>query len=535
MARIKGAVMKSNKKAFGFLRISSDRQKDNTSHETQLDVIQRYCSEAGLELVGVEAIKESAKDADARIQYKAAKEQADKRGCRHYVFYMYDRETRNLTDNEENEGRVKRGELTLHYAKEGKAVDKNSPPSDFFMRDVHATLNKHYSRLIGSKVRDANRAAAERGRYPYNRLPLGYAYEAARDAEGNQLKNGKIIVLDPNPLAQKQVLREYELRAEGFSLAQIRERIIQEGLIPPSATKRYKRSTIEGRLKNKFYRGFFDVDGIQYEGTHPLFIPSSTLAAVDASFTVKRFQRRQAEGQGVFSGGWLRCADKNCGCHIVYDPKDKEIKSTGKKKKYHYYHCTNGRRVHGSLAGRTVKEEQIWAEFGRAVGQISIGPKLAGDIAAALNKTHDKAKNARRNEIKAYEDALASLEKKEDKVRDLVISETFDQTDFRREMEKIQKERERYTDLLKQAQTDITGAYLETAESVLELATNAKSLWLSRPSHERKEFLDQILSNPVLDGLTIRYEWRKPFGSLAEMAQKEDWLPGTDSNRRQGG
>lgn len=32
-----------------------------------------------------------------------------------------------------------------------------------------------------------------------------------------------------------------------------------------------------------------------------------------------------------------------------------------------------------------------------------------------------------------------------------------------------------------------------------------------------------ILSNPVLDGLSVRYDLKKPFAVLAEMKHSEDW------------
>ena len=71
----------------------------------------------------------------------------------------------------------------------------------------------------------------------------------------------------------------------------------------------------------------------------------------------------------------------------------------------------------------------------------------------------------------------------------------------------------------------IDGAYLETTKSTLELAINAKSLWNTRPPHERREFLDRLLSNPTLEGVTVKYELRKPWGVLAEMKQTEEWRP----------
>lgn len=73
---------------------------------------------------------------------------------------------------------------------------------------------------------------------------------------------------------------------------------------------------------------------------------------------------------------------------------------------------------------------------------------------------------------------------------------------------------------------------MESVKSILELATSAKSLWIRKSAQERRDFLNMILSNPVLEGVTVRYELKKPFAVLVKMSEKEDWCPGTESNRR---
>ncbi len=79
---------------------------------------------------------------------------------------------------------------------------------------------------------------------------------------------------------------------------------------------------------------------------------------------------------------------------------------------------------------------------------------------------------------------------------------------------------------------ELTDTVTETAQSILELATNAKSLWLSKNPQERMLDLNDVLSNPRLDGKTVRYEMRKPFAVLAKMAKSEDWWALLDLNQR---
>lgn len=59
---------------------------------------------------------------------------------------------------------------------------------------------------------------------------------------------------------------------------------------------------------------------------------------------------------------------------------------------------------------------------------------------------------------------------------------------------------------------------METAKSILELAKNATSLWKSMEVEERKEMLNELLSNPVLNAVNIEYKTKRPFEILSPMA-----------------
>ena len=71
---------------------------------------------------------------------------------------------------------------------------------------------------------------------------------------------------------------------------------------------------------------------------------------------------------------------------------------------------------------------------------------------------------------------------------------------------------------------------MESVKSILELATSAKSLWIRKSAQERKEFLNMLLSNPILEGINVRFELKKPFAVLVNMSKKEDWCAIGDLN-----
>ncbi len=127
----------TNQSAIAILRVSSTRQGDNISHDTQGSEVAKYCKENGLELTEVRRIVESAKRSVDRKKYRAAIEYALSNGIKHLLFYMKDRETRNLTDNEFNEDLVRSGKIVIHYVHDRKVIDakqiqdKFKTPIDF--------------------------------------------------------------------------------------------------------------------------------------------------------------------------------------------------------------------------------------------------------------------------------------------------------------------------------------------------------------------------------------------------------------------
>lgn len=510
-----------NKKAIALLRVSSAKQ-DNISHEVQEKEVREYCERNGLELaIEPDYLTESASDSDKRKKYRKFIQNALAKNIRHLLFYMYDRETRNLTDIEANEKLVKQGVIVLHYVRDAKVLHAKSSDSDFLVRDMQAITNKHFIRNLRAKVTDAMRTKAESGWYPSNRPPLGYMTAPIKDENGKEKKRGVIIVPDENSKNVKQVQREFELRAQGYSYMDIRRKIVEENFIPHDKVRHYHDSMIEYRLKNPFYYGRFRWQGLEYDGKHELIIPKSILEAVRSRFGKRKNKVDLSGEHGLFMGGWLTCA--TCGCNVVYDPHKKVLKSTGEVKIFHLYHCTNGKGVHSSMRGMYAKEEDMWEQFRRVVEKVEISPKLAKQITDALNETHEKACATTRKQMEVYRESLKVLEAKEDKAYDAFQEEVIDKDQYRRQVQRIREDRAHLIDLLEKAQLNLNGAYKETVETTLELATNAKSLWNSGSAWERRDFLNRVLSNQVLNGLTVEFDLKKPFQALMRMRQSEEW------------
>jgi len=118
---------------------------------------------------------------------------------------MTDREVRNFTDLEKMEKLILSDRIVVHYVRDRRQLPKYNALSDFSTREIEAWRDKQLSRTINVKVNDAMRDKTERGWFPSNHLPLGYALKKLLDEDGKEHKRGAIVVADPDAKKVRQV------------------------------------------------------------------------------------------------------------------------------------------------------------------------------------------------------------------------------------------------------------------------------------------------------------------------------------------
>jgi DNA invertase Pin-like site-specific DNA recombinase len=515
--------MGSNNLGVAILRISSLRQRDGYSHDVQEAEITQYARAAGIKLVRVERLTESAKSSEDRKKYQSVIKWAIAENIQHVLFYQVDREARNLTDNEYNEKLVRAGIITLHYTHDRRVISQSSPDTEFFLRDMQATMNKNLSRVIGVKTKAAMIHKAELGWAPTNHLPLGYRHERIRDNHGREQKRGTTIVVDP--VGAAQVRREFELRASGLSFRGIRDAMIREGFIPVDSIRNYHVGSIERRLSNPFYRGEFTFAGVTYQGKHELIIPDETMAIVQS------MAGRRAESKspmGVFAGGKITCSE--CGCYVVFDRKFKTL-STGEKKEFRYYRCSNGKGLHASRKRGHISEEKIWASFLPLIDSLTLGAGIASQALKELRDDQRAQRAAHKKLVADLELMLKRIDSDLDRAYEDFRSQVIDREIFERQKAKLQTKKQETLRAFSRASIDKVDQAEKAALSTIELLKSAKSLWQSRSDAERLDFVLSLVSNLKLDGVTIRYDLKKPFEILSGVTTGEEWRTQRDNYR----
>ena len=503
----------NNRNAIAILRVSSNGQEENGSHDLQEKEVRIYCENYSLDIDKIFRIVESAKDSKARKQYHEALLYAKKRSIRHILFYMSDREARNLTDNEVNEKRVMRDEIVIHYVRDRKILHKGSSDSDFLSRDMNAIVNKQFIRTLTTKVEDGMLHKAEQGWFPSNGVPYGYITSRPKDENGREIKRSQSIIVPASENIQKWIRREFELRSQNVSFEGIQRQVLDEGLVPLKYQKTYRASSIEKRIKNQFYAGYFSWKGKTYKGNHELFISPELFSAAQNPSGMRIPYSKKTDG--IFAGGWMTCSF--CGCYVVYDPKERYRKTLGVTRLYKYYRCSNSKKLHKEGL-KNISEDTIFEQLSLALDQITISESLAQELSKSIDKLQSRTNVDVKKQIASCQQALSDLDIEEDALYSDYKKDLLNESSYKRQLSRIQNSRSQNLKLIEDAQMKNSDENLLLAKSIIELSINAKSLWLRRSPVEKKEFLDLILSNVELDGVNVRFKTKKPFDFLRQTA-----------------
>jgi site-specific DNA recombinase len=519
-AKARATLAETSREAVCIVRCSTRKQGDGTSPEVQENGSVAYSLRNGMKPTVVRVF-ESGKDSAARPQYQAALVEARRKG--NLIFWVWDRSGRNLTDHEELEREVRAGKFRVHIASENRVFTDTTPDSDWFAADVNKATHKQYSRDQSRRALEGMKARANAGEYP-SKPPLGYINAPRTGVDGEAIRRGTRI--QKLPWCDPLLLRMLDLRLGGASYKAIAAAVLKEGLVPAHKRGPFAQAAaatkVELLLKNPFYMGRFQWNGDEYAGTHEPVFSAVQWEQLQATFHGKPAALRIVKRDAALAG-FMKCAE--CGCSITYDPKKKPSGVV-----YDYYRCANGKKQHSKLV--YVKEADILAGFASAAEAIAIDTAIAEELLEILNRSNAEVRAQRKRDAERFRRELTALELKEDQLTELLLAGTLDEPAFKKQLQRVREQRTDLAQKLEQASERLDDAHMETVRSTLELAKRAKLQWATRSALEKRRFLELVVSNPRLDGGTVRYDLRKPFQLLAELGGSSDWRTRHDSNMR---
>ncbi len=228
--------------AWGYVRVSSDKQEDGQSPEAQADEIKAYAAEKfpNLQLAIVQEAASAAlpmfnvalpgmrhsgpssmKEAPRPLLGMLLASLCDRPGS-HLIVWKLDRLARVATEQDLFLSLLTRHHVTLHtaYASERHLVDGVGSPEDdplrHLMRSILASFAEYERHLIGIRMRLGTRKKASKGGWVGGKVPFGY-----------DTKGGELVI---NPVNAQSVVYAFWLREQNnYTLRAIAETLQAQG------------------------------------------------------------------------------------------------------------------------------------------------------------------------------------------------------------------------------------------------------------------------------------------------------------------
>lgn len=488
-------------KAIILARVSTQEQEEaGNSLPAQIFRIESYCKKKGLEIAKTFSFDESA--------YKSKRDEFDKtleylNKSKELIAICcdkIDRFSRNVFDKRVSVlyEMAMAGKVELHFCSDNQVVHKDISAVEKFHFSISLGLAKYYSDAISDNVKRAFEQKRRRGEYP-RRAPIGYLN--VKDENG-------IRDIVPDSARAPFIVRTYELYATGeYSIRIITKKLEEEGFktlrnLPVRAGE------IDRILTNTFYYGQYDEKGKTYTHKYERLISKDLFDKVQevrASWNKTPFKYASIP----FSlRGLISCAE--CGCTI-----SPQIA----KGKYTYYHCTQYKGKHNA---KYIKEEDLFAQIDDLFKGMRMSDEVLKDIQSNLQLSfsnqsayHHKMTSTLRNEHEIIENRFSKLY---DDYADGSITRDFYDA-------KVKSYKQRQSEILEKLQNydEADEDFLLTCSMVLELGRNAYKIFKSSEPNEKRQLLNFLLQNCLLDGQKLVFNLKQPFDAILTYARNENW------------
>lgn len=441
-------------RAIIYSRVSTEKQKDNTSHENQYEAGLRWAGQHGAVVVAYYRETESGATYLARAELQKALEDLEANRADVIVFYDASRFSRDVLNAELIRARIEKAkkrmafcDMELRYDADGELSSESDLHLSF--RNV---LSKSERREMRKRSMDGQRKILEAGRMPGGCAPFGYHMLTRTDVilgRCTKEQTGTYVIIEEQAALVRQIFAWYE---QGYSLDKICRTLNGQGTRTQKG-KLWKAIGISDILKNEIYKGWatrnktrrvhdesrlaagFRTKSVQVPRAAqdvvriqaPALVEEVLWERVNQRLLVARARHGGRHDRLYALSGLLRCPH----CGGVMRGKKYLYRGTGQQgtgqTALFYYRCTMARGMgSGRIAPRDTYCEQpllraefvervVFRELFRLLEQEAL---LAAALKKQVEKTHRAPEAALVERARAQ---CAALERQESAIRDAQI------------------------------------------------------------------------------------------------------------------
>ncbi len=358
-------------------------------------------------------------------------------------------------------------------------------------------LSKDVKRGLGTKLKMGIRP---------NKAPQGWL----NDYEGQ--RGMRTIKIDPKrfPVLKKC----WDMMLTGnYTPPQILKKLNEEWGYRTTKSKKtggtpLSRSGIYQMFTNKFYAGLIkQQDGAWTSGAHR---PMVTLAEYDR---VQRLLGRQgnprAKQYDFCYKPLLICGE--CKGSITAEMKSKQIKSTGERKEYTFYHCTHNKDP--DCKQGSIEERELTKMVKAEMGKYTILPQFKDWALEMLNKYNDTEIKERSKIHEMQADSILQTQREIDNLTQMRYRELINDTEYLKEKKELQSKMEKLKEELGDTHKRAEN-WLELTEKTFDFITYAAYHYNEGSFEEKRTILRGFGSNFFIKDKKLNmqaHEWLVPI------------------------
>ncbi len=475
-------------------RVSSTEQKEGYSLPAQTKLLRAYAAEMGVEIVKEFSFAESAKQ-QGRKNFDAVLDfMRNNRDVTVAFFEKTDRLSRNMQDYVRVEELVESLDIEIHLVKERQILRKATNSQDRLVQGIFALLARNYIDNLREEIVKGQNIKAERGHYP-GMAWYGYRHDRETRTIMEHPTNGKAVRL------------MFRLYATGeYSTDSLRKELIERTGVKIS------KSHLQRMLKSEFYIGKFTWRGIDYQGKHPKFVDHATFARVHELISGRNGNRLKSRKHAFAFSNLVICAKDGC-----------MLTAEKAKGRYVYYHCSFGKGRHKVPY---LPEAKLSEMLGAAVTRIQLPSHVANSILASLTADHQRIDTERMEVLRSTSKQLDEIEGFKHQAYQDRLSGLIDEKMWRTMSDKWRSEELHLQAVLEEATGKDLGSQIGLVQKTFELAQVSKNKWLTLSGPEQGKLAKIVLSNCSSDGVSLTFNYRKPFDLIVDRAKNEEWRRG---------
>lgn len=486
-------------KAIIFARVSSKDQEEGQSIPSQVRRLTDYALKKNFPIestfqVTESSSKETRKQFGQIITYiKKAREPFA------LITDTVDRLQRSFRETPLLDELRRQGKLELHFLREGLIVNQASNSAALLQWDIGVLFASSYVRQLGDNVKRSQEQCIKNGQW-FSKAPYGYKNVTLPTGQKN-------IEID-----QEQapfVIKIFELYAQGNNSFQtIAAKMKLESFAKTSRGKSITARTVELILKNSFYMGMMCIKKQLYPHKYPPLITASLFNTVQRVIANHNKAPVQYAGKPILLRGLINCA--GCGGTVSGDIK---------KHKYVYYSCHNSKRI---CIKKWVKEEYLLKELLSHFDIICLTDDQINEVVSHIQEFEGQEQKHIQQEQQQLNERLRLMKERISKLIDMHIDGKIDAQIYHVKLEEYKREKQSLTVQLQSYNGD-TKAELITARQVLNLAQQAKEIFMSSKRDEKQQLLRFFFSNLKLNGEKLDVELVEPFKMMSATHDQHVW------------